>query len=239
VHRFFYPALPPSPAGEIDIGGPEAHHMIRVRRLGEGDRVLLFDGTGREAEAEIVAVGRRAVRLALRAPGGAGRELSTRVVLGVAPPKGKRMQILVEKATELGVAAIFPLVAARTVVLPRAREEAKIEKWRKTTIEAAKQSGRGRLPDLLPAQSFDEALAIEAARRLILDPGPRARPIRELFAAGAPSVLLLVGPEGGFTAEEVERAIAAGFEAACLAPTILRVETAAIAALAAIAAILG
>src|SRR5437773_9954002 len=102
-----------APGAELRLEGAEAHHLAHVKRLGAGARVLVFDGAGREVEAEVVRVGREEVVLAVRAAAGPARELGTRVALGVAPPKGKRAQMLVEKATELGAAAPFPLVTAR------------------------------------------------------------------------------------------------------------------------------
>jgi 16S rRNA (uracil1498-N3)-methyltransferase len=242
MNRFFVPGLPATPGAEVALSGDEARHLARSKRLGPGDRVLLFDGRGREVAAVVVAASRAEVRLAVAgAPDDedeGGRELGTRITLGVAPPKGKRMQVLLEKATELGAAALFPLVCERTVADPRTNEEHKAEKWRRTAIEAAKQSGVRRLPEILPARTFGEALAVEADLRLVLDPRG-ARPLRELIAAPRASVLALVGPEGGFTDAELRRAAAAGFFAARLGPTILRVETAAIAAVAAIAVAMG
>jgi 16S rRNA (uracil1498-N3)-methyltransferase len=244
MDRFYVDAQSFEPGSCIELRGPESHHL-RVKRLAPGDRVLVFDGRGREVAAEIVRIGRDETVLKVRAEEVQGAELPLSVVIALPPPKGKRAQVFVEKATELGVAAILPLVTRRAVgpaalVLPP--EGGRVEKWRRTTIEAAKQSGVRRLPDILPARSLAEVIADPPpaasgtrSLRLILDPRPEARRLRELLAGPRPeSALVLVGPEGGFEDEEVAAAAAAGFVPVRLAPTVLRVETAALAALAAI-----
>jgi 16S rRNA (uracil1498-N3)-methyltransferase len=236
MDRFFFPDLANvRPGAEARLSGAEAHHLAHVKRIGRGERVALFDGRGREVAAEVVEVLRGEVRLAVvGAAAGAPRALATRIALGIAPPKGKRAQVLVEKATELGAAAIFPIATARTVAAAGPPE-----KWRRWAVEAAKQAGGARLPEIGAGRPFAAALGEPAALRLILDPREGARPLRELLGAPREDVLVLVGPEGGFTDDEVRAAREAGFEAARLGPTVLRVETAAIAAIAAIAVALG
>lgn len=244
MNRFYLPEIPEAPGAEANLPPEEAHHLARVKRIGAGERVLVFDGEGREAEAEVVAVRRGGGEVRVRIVGAvaAARELAVRIILGVAPPRGKRMQVLLEKATELGAAAILPLVTARSVVDVRGRDEMP-EKWRRTTIEAAKQSGVRRVPAIRAPLPLEAALSEPADVRLLLHPGPGAAPIRDFFPpAGSTrpaSALVLVGPEGGFTEDEVARARAAGLAIARLGPTVLRVETAAIAAVATIAALVG
>lgn len=227
----------------LRIGGGEAHHM-RVKRVGPGDRVRLFDGGGREVEAEVRSLGRGGAEVEVIEEVRGAAAPAVAVTVGLAVPKGKRTQVFLEKATELGVAAVFPLVTSRTQ--GGAREAAGAvasERWRRTTIEAAKQSGALRLPELLAprdlADVVEEARAGReegaAALRLILDPSPAARPLREALARPRPErAIVLVGPEGGFEDAEVAAAAEAGFEPVRLGPTILRIETAAIAAVAAI-----
>src|SRR4051812_5475992 len=185
VDRYFCEDLPPS--GDVVLEGDEAHHLARVKRARAGDRVLLFDGRGREAAAEVAAVEKRGgVRLALL-PGEAPpvRELATRVTIGVAPPRGKRMSVLLEKATELGAAGIFALETARGVVDARAREEHRREKWQRATIEAAKQCGVRRLPEIGPARGLADALALPADLRIILHTDPGARALRDIVRASS------------------------------------------------------
>ncbi len=258
MDRFFIDrALDLRPGTEVHLSGAEAHHLAHVKRLGRGHRVRLFDGKGREAWAEVASVGKGS-DVTLIVSGGTGEEprrppgerppLS--ITLGVAPPKGKRLAILLEKATELGAAAFFPLVTSRTAVDLTSRSEARDAKWRRTTIEAAKQSGASMLPELLPTLSFAEALerfgrssapdarAGDGVLRLLPHLASQARPLREVVAAfpGRPAgAIVLIGPEGGFTEPEAEAAARSGFELVRLGGNVLRVETAAIAALAALA----
>jgi 16S rRNA (uracil1498-N3)-methyltransferase len=232
MDRFFVErALEARPGAEVRLSERESRHA-RVKRLEVGDRVRLFDAEGVEVVGEVarlersgevvVVVEREAIR---------GAAPAVPVTLGVVMPKGKRAQALLEKATELGVAAIFPLVTARSVGAARSVKE---EKWRATTIEAAKQSGVWKPPEVGEAMDFGDAIAKnDSELRIILHPGEGSRPLREVLMRPQPrSASVLVGPEGGFTEEEVEQARAAGWERARLGKTILRIETAAIAAVA-------
>ncbi len=256
MDRFYLPDLAGvRPGAELRLGGAEAHHLARVKRLRPGDRVRLFDGRGAEVEAEVGPLLPGGDGVALRVVGARVEPeaaLAIDVVLGVAPPQGDRLDLVIEKGTELGMAGFFPLVARRGVVRLKGsgREAAKVEKWRRRSIEAAKQCGVARLPELLPPMTVAEAVAWAAGRpadlRLIPHLAPGARPLREVLAeraaAAAPppaGALVLIGPEGGFADDEVATAVAGGFAVVRLAPTVLRVETAAIAALAALAVAYG
>jgi 16S rRNA (uracil1498-N3)-methyltransferase len=224
---------------ELRLSERESHHA-RVKRLAAGDRVRVFDAGGREAEAVVARFERSgAAVLEVVAVEVRGAAPAVPVTVGLAFPKGKRALAFLEKATELGIAAVVPLVTRRTVGGAREERSAgRREKWRAATIEAAKQSGAWRPPEIEAPRDFADVVARPAAAgelRIILHPGEGAHPLREVLARPRPAAaLLLVGPEGGFDEDEVAAARAAGFEAARLGPTILRIETAAIAAIAAI-----
>ena len=210
--------------GPVVLQGPEAHHLATVRRLRPGDPVCLFNGDGREYPARVREVGKRAVTVEVVGAEAPPREHGFRLEVAAALPKGDRAPFLVEKLTELGVTAFVPLQTARSVVQPR---EAKLDRLRRQVIEASKQCGRNVLLEVRPLTAWSALLA-EAGlpRRMVLahpggaalaPPGPR----RE-------DVILAVGPEGGFTEEEVLPARSAGWEVVDLGPRILRVETAAL-----------
>ncbi|CAN5872011.1 16S rRNA (uracil(1498)-N(3))-methyltransferase [soil metagenome] len=228
--RFYCPE--PIVAGLVRLTGDEAHHLARVRRLGPGDRVELFDGLGRTYRAQVAEVGRD--RVALRIEGEPQLEPPTAVelTLATAVPKGDRFDWLIEKATELGVDRLIPLRTERSVVDPRS---AKLDRLRRRIVEACKQSGRSRLmalgdpidwADLFVSPELPEA-------RWIAHPAATGDPWG-IEAAPGPTpmgrVIVAIGPEGGFSEGEVAQANAQGWRRLGLGPTILRVETAALAA---------
>ena len=145
--------VPPSrEPTEIVLDETEAHHLVSVNRAREGDTVVAFDGAGHEWICELAAVGKRDARLKVRFPQKI-KPLPYAVTLGQALPKGKYMDAIVRKATEIGVAGIVPLVSERTEVqLESDREENKLEKWRAAAVEAAKQCGNAYLPEIQPVQ---------------------------------------------------------------------------------------
>lgn len=216
--------------GEYVLTGAEAHHLATVRRFQPGDRVILFNGDGHEYPAEIVASAKKLVTLNILSGQLADRELAHPLVVASALPKGDRADFLIEKLTELGVTRFVPLITARAVVLPK---EATVEKFRRAVIEASKQCGRNRLMAVEPAQKW-AAFVVRTDlphARMVLHPAPGLpEPPR---SAGATAIA--VGPEGGFTDEEVARAVAAGWQPVSLGTRVLRVETAAIAAAAILA----
>jgi 16S rRNA (uracil1498-N3)-methyltransferase len=226
-------------ASEVWLDGDEGRHLARVMRAEPGDRVAVFDGRGRSAVARVLEVNRATVRLELGEPGIAP-EPQPVVTLAQAIPKGRTMDALVQKAVELGVAAIQPLVTRRTVARPDGPAAAR--KWRRVALEACKQCGQDWLPtlnepvgletwlDSLPGQGNDDEL------RLIASLAEGARPMRELLreTARPARVVILVGPEGDFAHEETARALDAGFSPLSLGPLVLRVETASVCCLAGI-----
>jgi 16S rRNA (uracil1498-N3)-methyltransferase len=228
----------PIAADRVTLVGPEAHHLIHVMRATAGTRVTLFDGSGDEFSAAVEHVGRADVALSVLSREPVNRELPFDLTLGVALPKGDRQKWLVEKAVELGVTRIVPLRTERGVAQP---VEQALARLRRAVIEASKQCGRNRLLQIDEPRSWPNfvADAAETPRRFVAHPGgdKDARqladsvPLLRRSSAGSRNdcdVSLAVGPEGGFTDEEVALATAAGWHTVGLGPRILRVETAAL-----------
>lgn len=223
--RFFY-------SGGFDtevltLEGVEAHHLIHVLRAAPGRAVELFNGAGISADCTVRDIARKSAMLEVtevrRHP------MPDGPVLWVAPPKGDRFRWLIEKATELGVSQVVPVLTERGSVSPR---DAKIEKLQQTVIAACKQSGRYWLMELAAPVSWQNALASrsDSSPLLIADPGGTSSALRTpaLDPSGPPPTFA-VGPEGGWTPHELKLATDVGAEPVSLGPTILRIETAALA----------
>jgi len=210
----------------------EAHHLAHVMRAQVGDEVTLFDGSGAEFTARVERVGRADVELSIVSRQAVNREPRVPLTLGVALPKGDRQRWLAEKATELGVARLVPLLTEHGHV--RATSAA-LEKLRRAVIEASKQCGRNRLMEIAPPQSLDEFLSAagEPGARLIAHPSGMSCPqvLDESMPPRAEpqSVAVAIGPEGGFTRAEIDLAKSRGWHVVDLGPRMLRVETAALA----------
>ena len=219
---------------ELRLEGSLAHRLRDVLRLEAGAALAVFDGRGCEHDATLTAVARGGVTLRLGAARAAGAEPPVAITLVGAFPRGRRGDWLVEKATELGVAAFAPLAAERSVLRPG---DGRLERWRRIAIEAAEQSGRAVVPAFEPAPPTHGA-------RLIADLGATAT-IPAALASAAPSaslpggVALYVGPEGGWSPAEREALLAGSARAITLGPRRLRVETAAIVGLAQVLAATG
>jgi 16S rRNA (uracil1498-N3)-methyltransferase len=231
--RFFCPN--PSRNGRIRLEGDESRHLSRVRRLGPGAVVEVFRGDGSATRAEVVEVGRDWVELTVVGGPLPDREPACRLTLATAVPKGERFDWLVEKATELGVDRLVPIVTERSVVDPRG---AKLDRLRRLIVEAAKQCGRNRLMTLERPTPWPTWLTEPAGHgpRLLAHPGGLPPPDWPGIRRGG-DVALAIGPEGGFTAAEVEAARGAGWQAVSLGATLLRIETAGLAGSAAILAL--
>jgi 16S rRNA (uracil1498-N3)-methyltransferase len=219
----------PLSSGRAVLGGPEAHHLIHVMRAAPGMRVVLFDGHGAEFPAVVQQVGRSEVDLSVVSRDEVNRELPIDLTLGVALPKGDRQKWLVEKAVELGVTRIAPLRTDRGVAQP---VEQALQRLRRTVVEASKQCGRNRLLQIEEPRNwsdFVEASANVTCRLLAHPHGACTASDLSVIDESPDCVFLAVGPEGGFTDEEVALATAAGWRTIDLGPRILRVETAALA----------
>jgi 16S rRNA (uracil1498-N3)-methyltransferase len=222
--RFYCPDAPRD--GRYHLGVDEARHLARVCRHGVGDLVELFDGRGFATAARVVAVGKDRVELAEEGDPIQEIRPSCSLTLATAIPKGDRFDWLVEKATEIGVDRLIPLVAERSVVDPR---ESKLERLRRTIIEACKQCRRNRLMVLEPAASWDELAPVPGADVLLLASLGGLPPRRWPTIFPGRSVALAVGPEGGFSPAEEALGQAHGWQAIRLGRNILRVETAGLA----------
>ena len=214
----------PVAADRAVLAGPEAHHLLHVMRAKVGTRVTLFDGSGWEFDAVVQRTGREEVELTIAGRQEMDREAPIVVTLGVALPKGERQKWLVEKVVELGVARLVPLESERGVAQP---VENALERLRRGVIEASKQCGRNRLMEIAAPRMWPAFLADSqsAACRLVAHPGQQPR----RWPAPSENAALAIGPEGGFTDDEVALAVARGWQVVDLGPRILRVETAAVA----------
>jgi 16S rRNA (uracil1498-N3)-methyltransferase len=231
--RFYCPQ--PLPAGAIvDLPEAVAHHLHVVRQQ-PGDEVMLFNGEGGQVRARLVEIGKRRASAEVVAVEAVEVELPYAVTLAQGLPEGSsKMDWIVEKAVELGVAAIQPLAAARSVVkLSGERAEKRQAHWEGVIVAASEQSGRNRLTRLEALQEFGRYIAQPAeGPRILLS--PRATQSLAAWARATPpcAVTLLIGPEGGFSAAEEEAALAHGALALSMGPRVLRTETAGLAALA-------
>ncbi len=237
--RFYCPIALPE-AGHIDLPNAQAHHAVRVLRLKTGDAVVLFNGQGGEVPGTITQLQGNRVTVALQMPHAIERESSLPVTLIQALSSTDKMDLVIQKAVELGVTRIVPVVTERSVVrLSGARAQKRLAHWQGVVIAACEQCGRNRLPEVAALAPLRERLpgTQSAAARWILLPGAEYA-LRSL-AKPAGEIALLVGAEGGFTPAEQHAALAHGFMPVQIGPRVLRTETAALAALAAIQALWG
>ena len=237
VHRFHVPEA--APGARVALPEHSAHHARDVLRLRPGAAVRVFDGAGAEFDAELDSVSRQGVsaRITGRAP--VRPESPLTVVLAVSPLRGDRMELVIQKATELGVAEIRPVITMRTDAAARpALKGSRQERWDKVASGAAEQSGRAVVPLVAPTTTLPALLGapFDGLKLLFLERSA----LSPLSALARPErVLMVVGPAGGWEDAEVEQATAAGFVSAGLGPRILRAETAALAALSAVQVLWG
>jgi 16S rRNA (uracil1498-N3)-methyltransferase len=237
MHRFFISPENWNPGAPPILAGSEAHHARDVLRMRVGERLILFNGRGREMTAEIVdlgsdEIGLRKLHEAETPP------LQCRIVLGQAIPKGKNMDLIVQKAVEIGAAEIAPIISDRTIVhLDSENVVQKQSKWQQIAVEAAKQCGQNWLPHVHAPRKLSEFLASVQSfdLQLIGSLQPGAQHLKKVLADYSSehqhrprSVLMLIGPEGDFTPAELGLAHRYGCHPITLGPIILRVETAAI-----------
>jgi len=229
-----YVDAPLAAGTRVTLEGGAASHVTRVLRLRVGEALTLFNGAGGEYAAGIEQVHDGGVAVTIGEQRAIERESPLTLTLAQGVSRGERMDLVVQKATELGVSGIVPLFTERSVVRLGAQQaERKLNHWRAITIAACEQSGRNRLPNVAPPLSLADWLRSGADRdggRLLLSPAATAR--IDAPPRPATSVTVLIGPEGGLTNAEQEAAVAAGFLPVRLGPRVLRTETAAIAALA-------
>lgn len=227
--RFYCPDL--AQTGNSRLGADESRHLSRVCRLGVGDVVEIFDGKGQAVLARVVKVENNGVELLAAGPPLPERPAPFSLTLATAVPKGERFDWLVEKATELGIERLIPIMTERSVALPGSP---KLERLRRAIIAASKQCRRNRLMILDPPIPWNHLAGLHpASLRFLADPHG-IPPSQWPAIAPAQSVILAVGPEGGFTPAEVAAASHAGWIAISLGSTTLRIETAGLAGCAAL-----
>lgn len=235
--RFHCPQALPVGA-TVELPETVAHHL-HVLRHGPGDELVLFNGEGGQVRARLVELGKRRASAEILVHQALEAELPCRVTLAQGVPEGSKMDWIVEKAVELGATAIQPLTARRSVVrLSGERADKRLAHWQGVVASAAEQCGRNRLAEVGALQDFSRWLArpADASVSILLSPRADASLAQWARANGPRDVTLLVGPEGGFSSEEEEAALAAGALPLSMGPRVLRTETAGLAALAILAA---
>jgi len=228
----------------VKIALPEdvAAHLVRVLRLQPGDACVLFNGDGHDYDARIVTVGKRSVEAEIVGVRAIDTESPLRITLVQGVARGEKMDLILQKATELGIASIVPVSSERSEVrLEGERADKRVAHWRSVVVSACEQSGRACVPDVaapLPLQSALAQLAATTSTRFLLDP-EATQPIATLSLPANAKCVLAVGPEGGWSPRDREVLREAGFTGLHLGPRILRTETAGLAAIAVLQARFG
>jgi 16S rRNA (uracil1498-N3)-methyltransferase len=225
----FYVPHPKIEKGKLKVEGQSVRHIRNVLRLKKGDGMTVFDGSGKEYNGTIVGESSSSVIMAIQEVLPSKTESPLEITLAQSLLKGEKMDYLIQKATELGVREIVPFFSSRSIpLLEGSKRSAKLRRWVKIAIEASKQCGRGVVPVIQPIQEYSTLLlsASQDSLRLILWEREGAR-LRELLTSvkEKKKVFFMVGPEGGFSQEEVENATQAGFLSISLGERILRSET--------------
>ncbi|HVK56125.1 MAG TPA: 16S rRNA (uracil(1498)-N(3))-methyltransferase [Burkholderiales bacterium] len=235
----FYCSSPIAEAVQLELPPSAGHHAARVLRLKPGDQIVLFDGLGGEYEASIHHINKSGVLVDVGKFHSTDRESELKICLAQGLASGDKMDTIIQKAVELGVARIQPLATRKSIVkLTDERAARRAEHWRQVVISACEQCGRNRVPEVLPVEEIGNWVGREiSGSRLVLAPGASRR-LAE-FPDPNKEITLLVGPEGGLTDDEVKLALDAGYSPVRLGPRVLRTETAGLAALAAIQALWG
>lgn len=232
---------PLAQAAELPLPAQAAEHVVRVLRMNAGDVLTVFNGDGYDYAATLISVGKRDVMLRIDSREEVTNESPLKLTLAQGVARGEKMDLIVQKATELGVARIVPLFTERSEVkLDASRAEKRLLHWQAVAASACEQSGRVRVPEVAaaqPLQAWLESLSNDDAQRLALLPEGTLRAREVQFSASGG--LLVIGPEGGLGDRDVSALRDAGFQGLRLGPRILRTETAGLAALAALQALHG
>jgi 16S rRNA (uracil1498-N3)-methyltransferase len=228
-----------NPDSSLLLEEKSSHYLTRVLKLRAGDPLVVFNGDGFDYAAEISSINRKLVELSVSAKLPAAAESKLQITLVQAISRGERMDLTLQKATELGVSAIRPLLTERVEVkLDQKRTEKRMVHWRGVVISACEQSGRAKVPEVFSPGSLDDWLALESdAQRLVLEPQAEQSLAGQTFSNG--QLELLVGPEGGFSENELRKLKIGGVKAVSLGPRVLRTETAGPAAIAVLQSIAG
>ena len=237
--RFYAPSLDPESA-HVTLPPDEARHLSRVLRLGAGDEVAVFDGRGREFRAVVEAAVRDTAALRLLEARPTPPQLPVQIVLVQAILKGSSMDDAIRDATMMGAESIEPLLTAHTdVKASTVRRPETLERWNRIALASVKQSRRATLPRIYPARTFEEWISTPSAgiRLIFVEPSADCEPqaLKRLLDHDVPArAAVLIGPEGGWSAEEIARALGAGALAVSLGPLTVRAESMPVAALAAL-----
>ena len=232
-------ALPLRAGETVALPEDAAAHLVRVLRLQAGDACVLFNGDGHDYDARIVAIGKRDARAQIVAMRRVDNESPLRITLLQGIARGEKMDWILQKATELGVARILPVMSERSEVkLDAQRADKRLAHWRGIVVSACEQSGRATVPEIAAPQALAQAAAQRAGRGFILDPFADDT-LSSLRDTGLRECTIAIGPEGGWSPRDREQLIAAGYEGLRLGPRVLRTETAGIAAIAALQALCG
>ena len=224
---------------EIALPEDVAAHLLRVLRLQVGDACVLFNGDGHDYDARISVIGKRDARAQITAARRIDNESPLRITLLQGIARGEKMDWILQKATELGVARILPASSDRSEVkLDAQRADKRLAHWRGIVVSACEQSGRATLPDVVAPQPLAEAAGMREGLGFILDPFAEAS-LSSLRDAGFRECTIAIGPEGGWSPRDREQLVAAGYSGLRLGPRVLRTETAGIAAIAALQAACG
>lgn len=229
-------ALPLAAGVEIELPENVANHLVRVLRLGLGDSCVLFNGDGHDYPACLIEVGKRLLRVEVGTGIAINNESPLRLVLLQGVARGEKMDLILQKATELGIASLHPMYSQRSEVrLDAARADKRLAHWRGVVVSACEQCGRARVPGVALPLPLVQALAAlpDGGLRLLLDPDADAS-LSRLGLDISQFVYLAVGPEGGWSPQDLEQLGAAGFSGVRLGPRVLRTETAGLAAIAAL-----
>ena len=224
TRRYYHPNLPPN-GGSVSLRESESQHAIRVMRVKVGDEIELFDGIGSQAAATISEVTRRDCHCSVQPVEQVDREPANRLHLAIALPKPDRAKELIERLTELGVASVTPIVAERT---QRPPSPSLMEKLRRGVIEACKQSQRNVLMEIADPTDLTSYLATTSAVTIKGIAHPDGELISDISIPADSSFVALIGPEGGWSDDEVAEAIQAGYKKIGLGKRIYRIETAAV-----------
>jgi 16S rRNA (uracil1498-N3)-methyltransferase len=223
-----------------ELPAQAAHHLAHVLRLAAGDAVVLFDGRGREYDGVLQHVSKARVTVKVADERALDRESPLEVTLAQGISSGERMDYTIQKAVELGVHAVQPLTTERSIVrLDAARAAKRVAHWQSVVIAACEQCGRNRVPEVQPVLTFSVWLASLSGSAARFTLAPNASTRLAMLDRPSSSIVLLVGPEGGLAPRENEDALANGFTPVRLGPRVLRTETAALAALAAMQTLWG
>lgn len=237
MSRFF---VTPFSGDTAVLTGQEAHHIARVLRMRVGEDLLLCDGSGTDYGCRITSLtdGEVQAQVLYRTPTASEPTVSVTLYQGL--PKSEKMDLIVQKCVEIGITRIVPVGMARSIVKLNAAEGAKKQaRWQKIAASAAEQSGRGIVPEVAEPISFKQMLAAVGQERTITFYEGGGRPLSELVNAETKAVSLVVGPEGGFELDEIERLREADAQIATLGKRILRCETAPLVALAVVMQLTG